>query len=138
MTVLYTIVHWTWCLAQSLIGLFLYIYVKLTDPEAFECRYQTGAWLVRTRKLKGSISLGYFIFAYDYSNQTQQRKTERHEWGHTLQGFLLGPLYLIIIGLPSLIWAGLFRKYREENNISYYSFYTESWADALGGVKRDG
>lgn len=61
-----------------------------------------------------------------------------HEYGHTLQSQKLGPLYLLVIGIPSGIWNKCFKKYREKNNVSYYSFYTESWADKLGGVKREG
>ena len=62
--------------------------------------------------------------------------TKNHEYGHTIQSNFLGPLFLIIIGLPSIIWAGCFDRYRRKHNISYYQFYTEKWADALGGVKR--
>ena len=60
-----------------------------------------------------------------------------HEYGHTVQSRKLGPLYLIVVGLPSLIWAGCFDKYREKHGISYYSFFTERWADKLGGVERE-
>ena len=61
-----------------------------------------------------------------------------HEFGHTLQSQKLGWLYLFIIGIPSIIWAGCFEGYRKKHNISYYTFYTEQWADRLGGVKREG
>ena len=61
-----------------------------------------------------------------------------HEFGHTLQSKKLGWLYLFVIGLPSIIWAGCFDNYRKKHNKSYYSFYTERWADRLGGVKREG
>ncbi len=53
--------------------------------------------------------------------------TLMHEYGHTLQSIILGPLFLPVVGLPSLLWAGLpvFRKYREKSAVSYYRFYTE-------------
>lgn len=57
----------------------------------------------------------------------------KHEYGHTIQSKYLGLFYLLIVGLPSIIWAGCFKNYRKKNNISYYSFYTESWANRLGG-----
>ncbi len=47
---------------------------------------------------------------------------------------LLGPLYLLVIGLPSLLWAALHEKVAPGR--SYYWFYTERWADRLGGVER--
>lgn len=60
-----------------------------------------------------------------------------HEYGHTKQSRMLGPFYLLIVGLPSIIWNGCFENYRTKHNKSYYSFYTERWADELGGVKRE-
>lgn len=32
-------------------------------------------------------------------------KTIKHEYGHQLQSYILGPLYLLIIGLPSGLWC---------------------------------
>lgn len=47
----------------------------------------------------------------------------KHEYGHTWQNRVLGPLYLLVIALPSLISAGL-----QPSN--HHNFYTERWADA--------
>lgn len=64
------------------------------------------------------------------------RATERilkHEIGHTKQSLYLGPLYLIVIGLPSIVWA--FIQSRWMKDCDYYSFYTEKWANRLGGIE---
>ena len=58
----------------------------------------------------------------------------KHEYGHTIQSKYLGLFYLLIIGLPSLIWAQCFGWYRKKTGKSYYDFYTEKWANELGGV----
>lgn len=57
----------------------------------------------------------------------------RHEYGHTIQSKYLGWLYLIVIGLPSIIWAFIHSNFMRNKN--YHSFYTEKWADKLGGNK---
>jgi hypothetical protein len=58
-----------------------------------------------------------------------------HEMGHWYQSILLGPLYFLIIGLPSVLHALWFqRRYRGSNRHDYYRFYTEAWADAWGGA----
>ena len=64
-------------------------------------------------------------------------ETTKHEYGHYQQSLRLGWLWIFVIGIPSLIWAGCFQKYRRKNKISYYSFYTEKWANKLGGVEYD-
>ena len=82
------------------------------------------------------ISKAKPLTTYKDANKKSHSDYIKHEYGHTLQSKILGPLYLFVIGLPSLIWAGCFEDYRKENKISYYDFYTEKWADKLGGVNR--
>lgn len=57
-----------------------------------------------------------------------------HEYGHTIQSMILGPLYLFVIGIPSCIWAftPYFQKLRSKGKYSYYDFYPEKWANYLG------
>jgi len=57
-----------------------------------------------------------------------------HEYGHTIQSLLLGSLYLVIIGIPSTLWGFLqpLNKKRKTEGISYFSFFTEKWANRLG------
>ena len=85
------------------------------------------------------ISLGNYIFLD--SNGYYDYKTIKHEHGHQIQSLMLGPLYLIVIGLPSItgniinrITRMYFRKYYDPN--FYYKQPWEAWADRLGGVDR--
>lgn len=80
----------------------------------------------------GAISLSRFIFADDRCFQTEIIK---HEYGHTIQSKKLLLFYIPVIGIPSLVWNKFFKKYRIRKHRSYYSFYTESWANKLGGFK---
>lgn len=124
---LYNAVGLIWTLPQQTIGLIGF----LMFHKGYRRKYN-GALVVEVPNKYGSISLGNFIFVYD-ANDTG---TIKHEYGHTRQSYRLGWLYLLVIGIPSIIWAGCFERYRQKHNISYYAFYTERWADMLGGVKR--
>jgi hypothetical protein len=62
--------------------------------------------------------------------------TVRHEYGHQVQSKIFGPIYLLVIGLPSIIWAGMYGVIIKPTHNGYYKFFTEKWADRLGGVKR--
>ncbi len=55
-----------------------------------------------------------------------------HEYGHTIQSLILGPLFLIIIGIPSALWAFFGGRKRKEKQIPYGAFFTEKWANNLG------
>lgn len=119
------IVLYIWQLPQNLLGLLL---IAIMRPEA--TLDFSGAKVYFSTRMRGGISLGRYIILKAGSGTPN---TLCHEWGHTRQSLYLGWLYLLIIGLPSLIWASLY-DYGWE--MSYYDFYTEKWADKLGGVKR--
>jgi hypothetical protein len=78
----------------------------------------------------------YFLdkFKDIYTKNELSRRLLVHEYGHTIQSLILGPVYLIAMGIPSTIWGfspALNRK-RKEDQISYFSFFTEKWANQLG------
>ena len=127
-----------WELPQNILGALLFIFfavfsdsVILDDDDSLE---------IYSPMMRGAISLGIFrVYAYKYLGNGARyvelvRKHEKE--GHRKQSKMLGPLYLIVIGIPSLIWATLHSYVKRLGAVDYYSFYTEKWADRLAGVKR--
>lgn len=117
------ILLWIWCLPQNLVGLLVMMFTrarKVGDHYEYSIK-------------QGSVSLGEFIFLSKASADSEY--VLAHEKGHREQSRRLGWLYLLIIGLPSIIWCGCFRWYRKKYGVGYYEFYTESWANKLGGVE---
>lgn len=117
-----SIVIWIWCLPQMLLGLIVKLITRAKRREGYY-----------VYNLKCSAALGEYIFIS--RNSVCNERILKHEQGHAKQSRLLGWLYLFVIGLPSLIWNVCFRTYRRKHNKSYYTFYTERWADKLGGVQ---
>lgn len=118
-----------WGLPQTLLGLCLL---------PFHCRkkpfFHRGCLVVEW-KGKGSMSLGGFLFLSKKACQSPEfGSILAHEYGHSLQSMLLGPLYLFVIGIPSFVWANLpgFVRLRREKNIPYCRLYTETWANLWG------
>ncbi|MBQ3140602.1 MAG: hypothetical protein IJC25_01405 [Clostridia bacterium] len=127
MKTVYRIIQVTWGFLQTLIGLMVYCKNR-------KCRHFIHKGAIYTEwPQRGGISLGLFVFVQPDADEY----LIAHEYGHTLQSLMLGPLYLPLIGLPSLIWSRLpyFRKMRKEKQISYYSLYCEKWANRLGGLR---
>ena len=122
------IIQWIWCLPQNLLGLFVFLITKIQAAKTE--KYQDI--FITYWKYGSGLSLGQFVFVPISSSSN----TIRHEYGHSRQSLMLGWLYLFIVGVPSIIWAGCFSKYRSKYNISYYSRFPENWADKLGGVTR--
>lgn len=111
-----------WCFPQLLVGLIVKLITRAKKDERGLYIWNSGY----------GLSLDQFIFV----NKNASENTIKHEQGHTKQSRMLGPLYLFVVGIPSAIWCHCFEGYRKKNNISYYDFYCEKWADQLGGVKR--
>lgn len=118
MTVLYVILQCTWGILQTFAGAVLFLLVG--SKKRF---FHHGAIV---SECNFSVSLGMFVFVRE-----KNAELLRHEYAHTIQSLMLGPLYLLVIGLPSIIWAGLFNKYRKRRKIPYRAFYTEKWADRI-------
>ena len=58
-----------------------------------------------------------------------------HEYGHTIQSLILGPLYLVLIGIPSTLWGFLLGKRRKEKQIPYGAFFLQKNGQiALGSM----
>lgn len=76
--------------------------------------------------------LGKWIFI---NPKTDDTIILRHEYGHRIQSYILGPLYMFIIYIPSCLHYKWFAK-QNKNWKEYYKFYTEKWADILSKKKK--
>ena len=119
-------IKYLWQLPQNVLG---WIVMKIVRAE-FHCKCKEAD--VYVWKVRGGMSLGKYIFVPEGVGL----QYIQHEYGHTVQSNYLGWFYLLVIGLPSLVWAGCFEGYRKKHNVSYYSFYTEKWANKLGGIDK--
>lgn len=132
---MFAFLNCTWGIIQTLFGLVVLI---VTLPFLKKMFWYCGA-VVCEGKLKFGLSLGLFIFTYYESNF----ETIKHEYGHCIQSAILGPAYLIAVGIISFLRSITaravyqFLKRNPRDIIAwYYGGYPEKWADKLGGVKR--
>lgn len=131
--ILYWLLQWTWGFVQNIVGLAVF----LANLKGRHYLYH-GAVVTVWRYSKANAALGMFIFVNEPLSERSRlaayESTRIHEYGHTVQSVILGPLYLIVIGLPSMLWCMLpvCRGYRKRNGVSYYVFYPERWANYLG------
>lgn len=112
-------VDYLWQLPQNIVGLIVKAFTK--------AKWDKDQEIFRWKKLSG-LSLGLFAFVSDSASDF----VIKHEKGHQKQSLYLGWLYLLVIGLPSLIWCILWSLFWRDK-YGYYSFYTEKWANKLSG-----
>jgi len=139
-TTVYNLLQWTWGLPQTLIGALIFL-MNRKQPH-----YSYHGSRVTVWKSKSSLSMGAFVFVTDdpffyYDGKRAEYTCEAfrnmllvHEYGHTLQSLIFGPLYLLAVGVPSVAWSFWppCVKKREREHISYFSVYPERWANRLG------
>jgi hypothetical protein len=120
---LYTALQYTWGLPQTLLGSAVYLAHRKDKHERF------GNAKVTYWDRPEGLSLGRFIFV-----PAKGKSMLSHEYGHTIQSLILGPAYLPLVGLPSLLWNRLpyFRNKRKTTGRDYYSVIFEKNANKLG------
>lgn len=125
--ILYCIWQCTWGILQTLMGAVIFL-INIWNKH-----YSFHGAVVTEWGLETGLSMGLFIFVPKSADEKVTRRMLLHEYGHTVQSLILGPLYPFLINVPSALWCFLpcFKKRRKRENISYYSFITERWADAL-------
>ncbi len=125
------LLHFTWCLPQTLLGMVFYLFLKLSKSVSNTSSLHSVI-LIRVDKLFfiGGVSLGKFIFI---SGNQFSENTILHEYGHAVQSLMLGPLYLIVVGLPS-VTLSILATFSTKIKNNYFKFFPENWADKLGKV----
>ena len=135
--ILSTFIQWTWGALQNLLGFVIFL-ICIRRPHKI---FRTAVVTLWDRP--DSLGCGMFVFV---TNQKPigrpdgaklskfQQEILFHEYGHTIQSLILGPLFLPVIGIPSFIWASLpfFDRLRERRGLWYYWLYCEKWATNLG------
>ena len=116
-----------WQLPQHIVALIYFGYlVMMCKDLGVDSRYKQAT--VIPCIMRGAVTLGNYVFV---GLNSEYRKTVKHELGHTIQSKILGPLYLIVIGIPSITYCGLRRIFPSLRKKNYYNFYTEKWANNL-------
>lgn len=125
---LFRLWQWTWGFPQSLLGLIFRIIYRNCPREEYK-----GTIVTHWPKAS-SMGVGMYLFLGTNGGSEHRAQVLVHEFGHSVQSLILGPLFLPIMGIPSFLWANLpsCRKLRREKKVSYYAFYPESNANRLG------
>lgn len=130
------ILLFVWQLPQHLVAILIFIFMNQTP---FEWKNEHTGMTLLCFNVSTSFcwSLGQFVFINPCANDD----VRKHESGHSVQSLFLGPLYLLAVGIPSVILFVIKQirkrifKHSDESLFKWYhSHYPEKWADKLGGA----
>lgn len=135
-----------WMLPQNILGFICFMGFLILDffsgGDFNVIRYKnTGRVILLSSHQYAGVTLGFFsVLSYRDSIRYPRAfyKTLGHETGHFIQNEILGPLYTIVIAIPSVTWNIFQYLYHKVTGktLDYYKFYPEKWADKLGRVIR--
>ena len=127
-----------WELPQNIGGL-LYLLFSYLLSEVQKVEFEKGRVFIELKKT--GVSLGFFVFWPSCDNRyfKLSSKNKMHEFGHSIQSRILGPLYLLLVGIPSILrvlYRILYYTFTGLRWKNYYKGYPEDWADRLGDIIR--
>jgi hypothetical protein len=122
-----------WQLPQNIIAIMFLLVIK--DKDFVSVQTKDDVNFYKIKNFDSGVSFGSLVFI---NAENSDPRTIRHEYGHSLQSRMLGPLYLIVVGLPSLTMNIICRikGWDSEYSKNYYNRFPENWADKLGNVTR--
>lgn len=123
MTLLSIVSGFVWELPQSIIG-GLFSLFRRRGSEVSSYRGTTVILRRESVPFYWGVSLGSFINVGGNADDFRLPSVLAHEFGHTLQSRILGPLYLLVVGFPSLIGC---RLPLHDHRCEWY----EVWANRL-------
>lgn len=132
MNLIILIMRCIWELPQNVVGIIVWLVMrgKISEVEVTHRRL-----FFRTHGF--GISLGSFVFWSNSDNAAASTTpgNKEHEYGHAIQSLIFGPLYLILVGIPSIsrvVYSSIYYRLNKTSWANYYKGYPENWADRLG------
>ena len=96
--IFFYLLQFTWGATVNLAGLLVFLFCR----SRFHNKMFHNAIVTCLPGNRGGLSLGIFIFLSVRDTQEVDRICA-HKYGHTIQCLLLGPLYWVVIAIPSVI-----------------------------------
>lgn len=94
---LYYFLNLTWGLIVTLIGFLVSIFMLLTFHKPY--KYANTTYYFMIGKDWGGLELGLCFICEKIDN----KDLKNHELGHTYQNAILGPLFIFLVWIPSMI-----------------------------------
>jgi len=124
--IIFYILSLTWGIVWSLVGLFVYLFSIIFLKDKIEVQKVAGRIAIRFKNGKfGGASLGLVYLVGRFVGD----RTHRHELGHTLQNAIFGPLFILLIAIPSALRCSFWQKYHMKyyQKHSSYPEYDSIW-----------
>lgn len=109
---LYYVMSWSWGVIMSVIGVVAAVGARIVFGKSAKMMKYRWTWHQEVGKCWGGVSLGMNFFK---DKECTGEETRSHEFGHSFQNALLGPIAIVVAFVPSMI-----------------RYWYQTWADKKG------
>ncbi len=140
--ILFGIAYWllqlTWGILMNIVGLFVTLFCLIFLKGKM---HKNGlGFITEVGGNWGGVSLGAFALCGTYYQPTSPHydfywyhETRNHEFGHSLQNAILGPLFPFIVAIPSAIryWLDYYGKLKRDYYAIWFERDATNWGVAI-------
>ena len=133
---LYWLIQMTWGVLTFIPGLLLTLILKLGKRPTYKNGY---GFITTVGKDWGGLSLGPFAFCGRYNeldgpcpSMNMFNRMRYHEFGHSIQVLFMGPLFIIVVAIPSAIRYWYYRLTPTKKHKGYDDIWIEGFATIHG------
>ena len=135
--ILYWFLQCTWGIIMTFIGALTFFVIAVICKG--RVRHNKYGFVVEIGYNWGGLSLGPFAFTGRYTEKNGPcydvvffEFVRTHEYGHSIQNIILGPLFPFLIGIPSAIRYHIYMHSEKTWHWYYNLAWFEHWANLLG------
>lgn len=139
---LYYLLAHTWGAIMTVIGyvitlvlLIVNLVLKFCEKKPLPINKYNWVYYFNVGKSWGGVEMGTMFLTDNYDNES----VKKHEFGHTFQNCLLGPLFPFLVAIPSATryWIQEFRYRAGKSNKPYDSIWFEASATDCGTLANE-
>jgi len=118
----------TWGIIMNIAGLFTYLFLITFMKNKIKIHKNGYSVIIEVGGNWGGVNLGALSLCGDYSktNGYWFEHTRRHEFGHSIQNIIFGPLHLFIVAIPSFI-----RYWYQRIEIKKGKYFDGDWYESI-------
>lgn len=123
----YYLLNLTWGLPLTAAGFLVFLVLRISGRHF---KRHGGMWYTNIGKSWGGASIGLIFLTDEWDSP----HVKNHEYGHSLQNALFGPLTLLLVTIPSVIryWWFTYREKTHKPLPAYDSIWFEGTATKWG------
>ena len=132
---LYYVLNYTWGLLFTFVGWIIYGFVKLFLRKKIVTSGKFGpSYYIMLGNNWGGLEIGKNFLLADGMGPSWNEHTMQHECGHTFQNAILGPLYIFLVFIPSVIryWVYTTKTAKHIPTKDYDAIWFEGSATDIG------